>query len=60
MNTTVLGRTNYKAFSESKKKVSFADRFKNYLTENSAMILSGMQALSGNSNAYRTYLMLKK
>lgn len=60
MNTTVLGRTGSKVLSASEGKVSMMERFKNYLLENSAEIVSGMMALNGNTNALRTYLMLKK
>lgn len=55
-----LNKTNHKAFTESKKNVSLTERFKNYVMENSAIIVGGMMALNGNTNAYRVYRMLNE
>ena len=42
------------------RMVCLKDRFMNYLAENSSVIVPGLLALSGNTSAYRTYLMLKE
>lgn len=60
MSTATLNRTNYKTFAKSEKRVSFVERFCNYITENSAEIVSGLMMLNGDTNAYRVYTMLKK
>ena len=48
-------------FKETEKRnISLAERFRNYITENSAVIVSGLAALNGNTNAFNVYRMLSK
>lgn len=60
MSTIVLKNTDQKVFEKQEKKAGLRERFAEYWRENSAMILSGMMALNGNTDAYRTYCMLRK
>lgn len=50
----------YKAFTGTERKASLQERFQNYVTENSALIVSGLMVLSGSGNAYTTYKMLSR
>lgn len=60
MSTIALKNTNQKVFEKEEKKAGLRERFAEYWKENGAMIISGMMALNGNTNAYRTYCMLRK
>lgn len=63
MSTIALKKTGYKSFSGSGKKLSLTERFKNYVMENCAVIVSGMMMMmmmTGNTNAYSMYQMLSR
>lgn len=60
MSTIALNRTNHKSFAKADERMTLSERFRNYLAENSAVIVSGMMALNGDSNAYKIYNLLKK
>lgn len=55
-----LNKVTYKAFTESERKMTAMGKFRNYITENSAIIISGLAMLNGNTNAYRIYRMLSR
>lgn len=60
MSTIALKNTDQRVFEKEEKKAGLRERFAEYWMENGAMIISGMMALNGNTNAYRTYCMLRK
>lgn len=60
MSTMTLNKVTYKAFTESERKMTAMEKFRNYITENSAIIISGLAMLNGNTNAYRIYRMLSR
>lgn len=60
MSTIALKNANQKVFEREEKKAGLRERFAEYWEKNGAMIISGMMALNGNTNAYRTYCMLQK
>ena len=57
---TLKNNAVYGTFDKSEKKVSLTERFRNYVAENSAVIVSGIAMLNGNTNAYRVYRMLSR
>lgn len=54
MNRAFTGTTN-----KVSNKTSLKERFVNYITENSDIIISGLSTLNGNTNALRIYAMMK-
>lgn len=54
LNSTLTGNVN-----KASDKVSLKERFVNYIMENSYIIVAGLSAINGNSNALRMYAMMK-
>lgn len=55
INRTITSNVN----KISDNKVSLKERFVNYITENSDIIIGGLSSLNGNTNALRVYAMMK-
>lgn len=54
MNRAFTGTTN-----KVSNKTFLKERFVSYITENSDIIISGLSALNGNTNALKMYAMMK-
>lgn len=54
INRTLTGNIN-----KVSDKVSLKERLVNYITENSDIIISGLSAMNGNTNALKVYAMMK-
>ncbi len=59
MSTITLNGTGHKSLIESGKRVSIMEKFTNYMTENSAIFISGLMMYS-NTSIYNVYRMLNR
>ena len=57
MTTVAL---NERSFTENNKKVSLKERFAAYFEEHGVEIACGLRAISGCTDAFREYQMLRK
>lgn len=54
INSTLTGDVN-----KVSDKVSLKERFVNYIMENNDIIVAGLSAINGNTNALKMYAMMK-